>query len=148
MAKLGLKVKKRVRRLGKKFDNKVHKLGQKTHNVLDKIENANEKIVKKSGKALDVARHVVGTADKVVGVLNDAGVRDVPLLGTATSAAEVGLHSSKKGLDKADKYRDAYVKHSKRAMKKARGAGNALEKHNTRKFIQSKLAEENDDSFA
>lgn len=148
MGNLGKKITKRTRRLGKKFDNKIHKLGNKTNNVLHKIENVNDKIITKSGKALNIAKKVVGTADKVVGVLNDAGVRNVPILGTATSAVEVGLHNSKKGLDKADKLRDKYIKHSQKALQKGHNVGNALEKQNTRKFIAQQLADDNEDSFA
>ena len=163
MTKLGQKIQKRTRRLGRKFDEKVHKLGQKTndvmskidnkvhklgkqtHNFLDDVENINNKIIKKSGKAINIGGRVIGTADKIVGVLNDAGVKNVPLLGTATSAVEVGLHNSKKGLDKANKYRDKYIEHSKKAIKKGHRVGNALEKQNTRKYIEKKINELNDD---
>lgn len=147
MAIFGKKFKKKTRRLGKKFDNKVHKLGQKTNNVLDKVENANDKLIKKSGKALDVTKKVLGTADKIVGVLNDAGVSEVPVLGAGTVALEKGLHESHKGVAKLDKMRDKYANASKKAIKKGRDVGGGLEKHNTRKMLAEMAKDDTESSF-
>jgi hypothetical protein len=147
MAIIGKKFIKKTRKLGKKFDDKVHKLGQKSNNVLDKIEGANNKVINKSGKALDITKKVLGTADKIVGVLNDAGVRDVPVLGTATGALETGLHQGHKGVSKLDTLRDKYAKTSKKALNKGHKYGNQLEKHNTRKMLAKMVQEENGDSF-
>lgn len=142
MVSLGNKIVKKTRRLGKKFDGGVHKLGQKTNNVLDKVENINEKVINKSGKFLNTAKKVIGTADKIVGVLNDAGVANVPILGNATSALETGLGAAHKGLNKADKFRDAYAEKSRKALEKGKKVGNALEKHNSRKMLNKLLEDD------
>lgn len=147
MAILGKKFGRKTRKLAKKFDQKVHKLGQKTNNVLDKVENANEKIIKHSGKALHVADKVLKTGDKILHVANEAGLKNVPVVGGVSELAETGLHQGHKGVHKLSKARDKYANVSRNAIKKGRNAGNALEKHNTRKELAKMARDEAGDSF-
>ena len=136
MTKLGKKFNHKVKMLGRKTDHTVHKLGQKTNNVLDKIENANKKGIQQANKGIHVANKVLNVGDKkVLHVANKAGLRNVLLLGTATSLLETGLHEGHKGTAKLARASDKYEKVSKRVLKKGRKAGNELERFNTRKAI-------------
>lgn len=148
MAILGKKFGKKIRRLGSKIDNNVHQLGQKTNNVLAKVEKTNDEIINKSGKALNVANKVVSTGDKVLHVLNEAGLKNVPVIGSFSGLAETGLSNAHKGLDKAQKLREGYIKQTRGAIDKGKNVANTLEKHNTRKALAQMAREQLDDSFA
>jgi|GEM_PF-5822408 len=148
MAILGKKFGTKIRKLGAKIDDKVHMLGNKTNNVLDKVEKVNEEIIDKSGKALNVAKHVTGTGAKVLDVLNEAGIKDVPILGSATSLAETGLRGANKGIAKAEKLREDYIDKSQKGINVGRNVADNLEKHNTRKVLADMARENANDSFA
>ncbi len=143
MRSLGKKITKNVRKLGHKIDKRTHKLGQKTKGVLNKIEKANKQIIAKSGHGLDVAGKVLRTADSLVHGLNEAGVGNVPLVGSATKLLETGVHQGSRGVSKARKLHDKYEKASKKAIAKANKKSDSLSKFNSRKHLQ-KIA--NDDA--
>jgi hypothetical protein len=146
MAILGKKFGKSVRKLGGKFDSKVHQLGNKANNVLSKAEKLNNQVITKSGKALRVADKIATTGSKIVGVLNDAGIKEVPVLGSATTLLEKGLDGAHKGIGAAEKYRNAYVEQSQKNLGRAKSVANKLEKHNTRKVL-AEMAREDSESF-
>ena len=147
MTKLGKKFNHKVKMLGRKTDHTVHKLGQKTNNVLDKIENANKKCIQQANKGIHVANKVLDVGDKVLHVANKAGLRNVPLVGTATSLLETGLHEGHRGTAKLAKASDKYEKVSKNVLKKGRKAGNELEKVNTRKAITNAMTSDSGDHY-
>ena len=148
MAILGKKFGTKIRKLGAKIDGNVHQLGAKANNVLAKVEKTNEELISKSGKALRVADKIVTTSDKVLGVLNDAGLKNVPVIGGVSSLAEKGLEGAHKGINKAQKFREGYIEKSRTVLDKSKNAANALEKHNTRKALADMAREHLDDSFA
>jgi hypothetical protein len=147
MAILGKKFGTKIRRLGAKVDDKVHMLGNKTNNVLDKIEKTNNEIITKSGKALNVANKIVSTGDKVLGVLNDAGLKDVPVIGGVSVIAQKGLEGAHKGLNKAEKMRNSYIDKTQKGLNAGRNVAGNLEKHNTRKALADMARENLDESF-
>lgn len=147
MAILGKKFGTKIRKLGGKFDDKVHMLGSKTNNVLDKIEKVNNQVITKSGKALRVADKIATTGDKILGVLNEAGIKNVPVLGTATTMAERGLEGAHKGINKAEKLRNAYVDKTQKGLNVGRNVAGSLEKHNTRKVLAEMARENANEAF-
>jgi hypothetical protein len=148
MAILGKKFGTKIRKLGGKFDSNVHQLGQKANNVLGKIEKTNEELIAKSGKALRVADHIVTTGDKVLGVLNEAGLKNVPIVGGVSTLAERGLEGAHSGINKAQKFRTGYIEDSRNAINKSKNVASNLEKHNTRKTLANMARESANDSFA
>lgn len=147
MAILGRKFGTKIRKLGSKIDKNVHTLGSKANNVLEKVEKTNNEIINKSGKALRVADKIVSTSDKVLGVLNDAGLKNVPVVGGVSSLAEKGLQGAHKGINKAEKFRNAYIDKTTKAIDKSKNVANNLEKHNTRKVLADMARENLDNAF-
>ncbi len=147
MRNLGKKINKGVRRLTKKIDKGSHRLGQKTKGVLNKAEKINNRIIAKSGKALNVSKKVLGVADSLVHGLNEAGVSSIPLVGSATKLLETGVHQGNRAVSKADKLHDKYERKSKKAIKKANKKSDSLSKFNSRKHLQKIANEESGSGF-
>lgn len=112
MKRVGIKkINKQAKRLGQKVKKDSKQIGRKINSGLKQVDR---KVVK--------AHKVIDAADDGLRILNDAGLKNIPIGGALSSAAEKGLHKARKTVDKAA-----------RLNQKARKVHHDLEKINFRK---------------
>ena len=147
---LGMKLSKGINTLGRKAENSVNKLGQKTNmvfkkidgginrldnvagDVIDKSANTAQNIVSKSGAITNALREGAVVGNAIVTNLNRAGLRDVPLIGTAAGLAQTGTNMLANGAKRLDQKRDMLANQIEDARSSAQ-----YEKNNLRKKLDA-----------
>ena len=121
---LGQKLAKGINTLGRKAENSVNKLGQKTDMVFKKVSGGINRVdntvgdfidksadmaqtaVTKSGAVTNALRQGAVVGNAIVTNLNRAGLKDVPLIGTAAGLAQTGTNMLANGAKRLDSKRD------------------------------------------
>lgn len=121
---LGLKIKNGVDRIGRKANATIDKFGKKANGVINRVDNAADTIIDKSGGVTNALRQGAKIGNQIVHGINESGLREVPVVGSVTSALEKGTKQLSRGADKLDQVRDNIKERKDELAKNARSAVN------------------------
>lgn len=102
---LGLKIKNGIDRFCKKANATIDRFGKKANGIINKVDNVADTIIDKSGGVTNSLRQGANIGNQIVHGINEAGLRNVPIIGSVAGALESGTSNSF--------YIAKYISHSK-----------------------------------